>query len=384
MKIHEYQAKELFSQFDIPILPGRVAFNVEEALSIAGEFGLPVVIKAQVHVGGRGKAGGIKVAKTFQDVEVHSKNILSMEIKGLPVKKVLIAKAVDIREEYYLGLTLDRDARLIVFIFSTAGGIDIEEVAATSPEKITRVNIDPLFGVMDFQLKKLIYDSRVDNDKIKDILKIARKLYECYIAVDASLAEINPLAILTSGEVVALDAKLIIDDNALYRQPKLEQLREIGDDLDELEAEAQKLHLAYVHMPKDKRGSIGVMGNGAGLVMNTMDEVTRAGGMPNNFLDIGGTATPEVVEASLNHILKDEVVQGILINVFGGIVRCDIVAEGLLKAYERLPRKVPIVIRMTGTNEDLARELLEGTPLIYASSTEEGACKIVELVGRQN
>ncbi len=382
MKIHEYQAKELFARYGINVPPGRVAYSTNEALDIAQEIALPVVIKAQFHVGGRGKAGGIKIANTVDEVKSHAETILGMKIKGLSVEKVLVTKAFDILEEYYLGITLDRDARLLALIFSTAGGIDIEEVAEKTPEKITRVNVDPLVGLLDFQVKKLVYESGISTEKARQIADITRKLYECYIEVDGSLAEINPLAVVSTGEVLALDAKINIDDNALFRQPELEEMREIGADLDELEAEAQELHLAYVHMPEDRRGNIGVMGNGAGLVMATMDEVTRAGGKPNNFLDIGGTATSDVVEASLNHILKDDTVQGVFINVFGGIVRCDIVAEGLLKAYERLARKVPVVIRMTGTNEDIARQLLEGTPLTFAGSTEDGAKKIVELLGK--
>lgn len=381
MKIHEYQAKDLFARYGIPVPPGSVAYSSEEAVKIAQEIGYPVVVKAQVHVGGRGKAGGIKIASNEEELLAHSKSILSMSIKGLPVKKVLITKAFDIQEEYYLGITVDRDAQALAFIFSTAGGIDIEEVARTTPEKITRVNVDPLIGMSDFQLRKLLYDTGLEQTKVTQISKIAKSLYNCYISVDASLAEINPLAVVGSGEVLALDAKINIDDNALFRQAELEALREIGADLDELEAEAQELGLAYVHMPPDRRGKIGVMGNGAGLVMATMDEVTRAGGQPNNFLDIGGTATAEVVERALQHILKDETVEAVLINVFGGIVRCDIVAEGLLKAYERLPRKVPIVMRMTGTNEEIARKMLEGSPIIYANSTQQGAQKVAEIVG---
>ena len=382
MKLHEYQAKEIFANFGIPVLPGKVAFSADEVERISQEIGYPVVVKAQVHVGGRGKAGGIQIARNAVELRENALKILSMQIKGIPVKKVFVTQAVEIRDEYYLGITVDRQARKLVLMLCASGGVDIEEVAAVSPEKIAKVHIDPLVGLHDFQITKVIYGSQVDLSKAKEIREIIRNLYRCYMEVDASLAEINPLAVTIDGQVIALDAKLLIDDNALFRHSDLEQMREVGADLDELEEEAQDLGLAYVHMPADKRGPIGVMGNGAGLVMNTMDEVARAGGKPNNFLDIGGTATAEVVEKALLHILKDDMVKGVFINVFGGIVRCDVVAQGLIKAYERLERKVPIVLRITGTNEDIARQMLEETPLQYASTTTEGAVKIVELVGK--
>ena len=296
----------------------------------------------------------------------------------MTVQKVLVSQAVDIAQEYYLGLTMDRDARKLVLILSASGGVDIEEVAAKTPEKIAKVHIDPLIGLQEFQLKRAIFRSGVDVSKAKEIKGIIRKLFTCYLAIDASLAEINPLVVTKAGEVIALDAKINIDDNALYRQPELEKLLEVGADMDAIEAEAYHKGIAYVHL---SGGNIGVMGNGAGLVMTTMDVISRAGGKPNNFLDIGGAATTEVVENELMLILKDPDVKGIFLNVFGGIVRCDMVAEGILAAYERLPRKVPIVLRMTGTNEDKARKLLEGTPLIYEPNTEAGAKKIVELVG---
>lgn len=378
MNIHEYQAKEIFASYGIPVPLGKVAFTPDEAAVIAQELGGNVVVKAQVHVGGRGKAGGVKLAANPQDAREKASRILGMDIKGLKVQKVLVTQAVDIRDEYYLALTLDRDARKLVLILSASGGVDIEEVAEKTPEKIAKVLIDPLIGMQEFQLTQAVFRSGVDASKAKDIKAMIRKLYACYIAIDASLTEINPLVITKSGEVVALDAKINIDDNALYRQPELEKLMEIGADMDEIEAEARRKGIAYVHL---SGGNIGVMGNGAGLVMTTMDVVSRAGGRPNNFLDIGGAATPDVVEGELELILKDPDVEGIFINVFGGIVRCDTVAEGILKAYGKLQRKVPIVLRMTGTNEDKARQMLEGTPLVYEPNTEAGAKKIVEMVG---
>jgi succinyl-CoA synthetase beta subunit len=378
LKIHEYQAKDIFAKYGIPVPAGRVAFTPDEAASIAAELGGKAVVKAQVHVGGRGKAGGVKLAATPEDARDKASQIIGMDIKGLTVQKVLVSQAVDIGQEYYLGLTMDRDARKLVLILSASGGVDIEEVAAKTPELIAKVYIDPLIGLQEFQLKQAIFRSGVDVSKAKEIKDIIRKLFTCYLAIDASLAEINPLVVTKGGEVIALDAKINIDDNALYRQPELEKLLEVGADMDAIEAEAYHKGIAYVHL---SGGNIGVMGNGAGLVMTTMDVISRAGGKPNNFLDIGGAATTEVVEDELMLILKDPLVEGIFLNVFGGIVRCDMVAEGILNAYAKLPRKVPIVLRMTGTNEDKARKLLEGTPLIYEQNTEAGAKKIVELVG---
>jgi succinyl-CoA synthetase beta subunit len=378
VKIHEYQAKDVFASYGIPVPPGKVAFTPDEVEAIAREIGGKVVVKAQVHVGGRGKAGGIKLADDPADARAKAEQILGMNIKGLTVEKVLVTKAIDIRDEYYCGITLDRDARKLVLILSAAGGVDIEEVARETPEKIAKVHIDPLIGLYEYQITRAIFSSGVDASKAKQIRAIIKKLYACYLAIDSSLAEINPLVVTTGGEVIALDAKINIDDNALYRQAELEKLMEVGADMDELESEARHEDIAYVHLPG---GNVGVMGNGAGLVMTTMDVISRAGGRPNNFLDIGGAATSDVVEKELLLILKDDDVQGIFLNVFGGIVRCDMVAEGVLRAYEKMPRKVPVVLRMTGTNEDLARKMLEGTPLIYEPSTEAGAAKVVELVG---
>jgi succinyl-CoA synthetase beta subunit len=378
LKIHEYQAKNIFASYGIPVPAGRIAFSPDEAEAIAAELGGKAVVKAQVHVGGRGKAGGVKLAASPDDAREKASQILGMDIKGLTVQKVLVSQAVEIAQEYYLGLTMDRDARKLVLILSASGGVDIEDVAANTPEKIAKIHIDPLIGLQEFQLKQAIFRSGVDVSKAKEIKSIIRKLFTCYLAIDASLAEINPLVVTKGGEVIALDAKINIDDNALYRQPELEKLLEVGADMDAIEAEAYHKGIAYVHL---SGGNIGVMGNGAGLVMTTMDVISRAGGKPNNFLDIGGAATAEVVESELMLILKDPDVQGIFLNVFGGIVRCDMVAEGIFAAYEKLPRKVPIVLRMTGTNEDKARKLLEGTPLIYEANTEAGAKKIVELVG---
>jgi succinyl-CoA synthetase beta subunit len=380
VKIHEYQARELFSQFGIPMNSGEIARTADEAREIAGRFGKRVVVKAQVHAGGRGKAGGVKLADNASDAYDKAAAILGMEIKGLIVDRVLVADAVDIAQEYYLGLTVNRDDNMLVLILSAAGGVDIEEVAATTPEKITKINIDPTAGIRDFQIRQAIYNSGVDPAFAKQIAGLIRKLYDCCIAVDAELAEINPLVITTQGEVLAIDAKMNIDDNALFRRQDIAKWREVGSDMDEYEKLAQEAGLTYVHLPG---GNVGVCGNGAGLVMTTMDVVKKAGGSPNNFLDFGGSATQEGVEKGLIAILRDPDVKGIFINVFGGITRTDVVAKGIVEAYDTLPRRVPIVIRLTGTRDEIAKQILNesGKPLVFANSMWEGAQKIVELIG---
>ena len=379
MKIHEYQARELFAQFGIPTNAGEVARTPEEAKDIAQKIGKRVVVKAQVHVGGRGKAGGVKLAATPDEAFEKAKAILGMDIKGLTVDRVLVAEAVDIAQEYYLGLTVNRDENMVVLILSAAGGVDIEEVAATTPEKICKVNIDPTVGIQDFQIRQAIYGSGVDAKYSKQLVGLIRKLYNCYVGVDSELAEINPLVVTTQGEVLAIDAKINIDDNALFRREKIAAWREVGSDLDEYEKLAKEEGLTYVHLPG---GNIGVCGNGAGLVMTTMDVVKKAGGSPNNFLDFGGSATKEGVEKGLNAVLRDPDVKGILINVFGGITRTDVVAQGIVDVYDKLPRRVPIVIRLTGTREEIAKEILANCnkPLVFAQSMWEGAQKVVKLV----
>jgi succinyl-CoA synthetase beta subunit len=310
-----------------------------------------------------------------------AKAILGMDIKGLTVDRVLVAEAVDIAAEYYLGLTVNRDDNAIVLIMSAAGGVDIEEVAATTPEKISKVNIDPTSGIRDFQVRQVIYGSGVDTAYARKITDFVKKLYACYVAVDAELAEINPLVITKQGDVLAIDAKINIDDNGLFRHPDIAAWREVGSDLDQYEKLAKEEGLTYVHLPG---GNIGVCGNGAGLVMTTMDVVKKAGGSPNNFLDFGGSATKEGVMKGLNAILRDPDVKGILVNVFGGITRTDVVAQGIVDVYDTLPRQVPIVIRLTGTREEIAKDILAhcGKPLVFAASMWEGAQKIVELVGQ--
>lgn len=382
MKIHEYQARELLAKSGIPTNSGEIARTPEEAKAIAARIGRSVVIKAQVHAGGRGKAGGVKLAAGPDEAFEKASQILGMEIKGLTVDRVLVADAVDIGDEYYLGFTVARDEGAIVLILSAAGGIDIEEVAATTPEKIAKVFIDPTVGLQAYQIRQAVFTSGVDVSKIKEIGAIIRKLYDCYCASDAELAEINPLCVTKQGEVLAIDAKMTIDDNALYRHPELLAWREVGADMDEYEQQAREEGLTYVHLAG---GNVGICGNGAGLVMTTMDVVKRAGGTPNNFLDFGGSATQEGVEKGLIAILRDPDVQGIFVNVFGGITRTDVVARGIVESYDKLPRQVPIVIRLTGTNEEIAKQIFAdcGKPLVFAGSMWEGAQKIVELIGGQ-
>jgi succinyl-CoA synthetase beta subunit len=380
LKIHEYQARELLVKAGIPTNSGEVARTPVEARDIAARIGKRVVIKAQVHAGGRGKAGGVKLAENPEEAFEKASAILGMEIKGLIVDRVLVADAVDIAEEYYLGFTLNRDDAAIVMIFSAAGGIDIEEVAEHTPEKIAKINIDPTVGLQPFQVRQGIYRSGVDLKYTKELYAMVSKLYDVYIENDCELAEINPLCVTGDGQLLAIDAKVTIDDNALYRHPDFLQWREVGSDMDELDKLAKEEGLTYVHLPG---GNVGIAGNGAGLVMTTMDVVKRAGGTPNNFLDFGGSATQEGVEKGLNAILRDPDVQGIFINVFGGITRTDVVARGIVESYDKLPRQVPIVVRLTGTNEEQAREIFDASdkPLVFAPSMWEGAQKIVELIG---
>lgn len=382
MKIHEYQAREIMNGFGIPTNSGELARTPEEVKAIAERIGGMVVVKAQVHAGGRGKAGGVKLAKTPQEACDVAAKIIGMDIKGLTVDRVLVVDAVDIATEYYLGFTLNRDDKAVVLILSAAGGIDIEEVAASTPEKITKVNIDPSVGIQDFEIRQAIYHSGVDVSKARELTSFIRKLYECFMATDAEMAEINPLVITEQGQVLAIDAKMNFDDNALYRHKDILALREAGSELDEYEIKAMEDDLTYVHLPG---GNVGICGNGAGLVMTTMDVVKRAGGTPNNFLDFGGSATAEGVQKGITAVMRDPDVKGIFINVFGGITRTDLVAQGIVDVYDKLSRKVPIVIRLTGTHEERAREILDncGKPLVFVDSMWAGAQKIVELINAE-
>jgi len=380
MKVHEYQAKEVFAEFGIPITEGGVAFTPDEAEQITRELGKPVVVKAQVHIGGRGKAGGVKLANTPEEAREKADAILGMDIRGFTVKKVLVTEQVGIRDEYYCGITVDRDARMLVLILSASGGVDIEQVAAETPEKIAKIHIDPLVGLWPNQMRRAVFSSGVDTSKIKEISSIIHKLYKAFLARDCSLLEINPLVVTNDGQVLALDAKMDVDDNGLFRNKDLLKYREIGGDLDEYEAFAKENHVTYVHMPPDMRGPVGIAGNGAGLVMTTLDVVARAGLKPNNFCDIGGGGDVEHSIKCIETVMKDPDVKGFFLNVFGGITRCDIVAQALVDYADNFPAGCPVVIRLTGTNEDIAKQMLEETRYTFVSTMQEGAEKIVELI----
>jgi succinyl-CoA synthetase beta subunit len=375
MKIHEFQAKEIFARHGVPIPAGRVATTPEEAKAIAAEIGKTVVVKAQVHVGGRGKAGGIKLAKTPDEAFEAAGQILGMDIKGLTVEQVLVEVAADIKEEYYIGITTDRAARRNIVMVSASGGMDIEEVAATTPEKLARLHLDPALGLQDFQIRQLAYESQLPPAAAKGVGPFLKALYEVYSKYDCSLAEINPLILTGEGTLIAADAKIDIDDNALFRHKDLAVYQEAQEE-DPIEAEAHKRGLTYVRL----EGDIGIIGNGAGLVMTTLDVVQREGGRPANFLDIGGGAKAEVVRTAIDTVLLDKNVKGIFFNIFGGITRGDEVANGMLEALKTMNINVPIVVRLTGTRAAEGLALLEGSPLTPAATMQEGAQKIVELV----
>ncbi len=372
MKLHEYQSKQLFAQRGIPIPRGRVAMTAAQARDIAAELGGPVVIKAQVLVGGRGKAGGIKLAKTVHEAEEHAGQILAMTIKGLPVRKVLIDEASVIKSEIYLGVINDRAARRPVIMASMAGGMDIEQVAAETPEKIAREHINPFLGLRDYEARNLAASIGLPREHWKAFGQIAASLFQAYCDTDATLAEINPLVINAANQLAALDGKVIIDDNALFRHPDLAEMRDIDEEAP-AETEARKYGLSYVKLD----GEIGCMVNGAGLAMGTMDIISYFGGTPANFLDVGGGATADKVAAALRIILSDANVKAVLFNIFGGITRCDEVARGILKALHEVQTKVPMVVRLVGTNEEEGRRLLAEAHMITATSLADAAQKAV-------
>ncbi|OQX92166.1 MAG: succinate--CoA ligase subunit beta [candidate division Zixibacteria bacterium 4484_95] len=366
MKIHEYQAKEIFGKYGLPIPKGEVVTTPDEARNIAVRYEKPVMIKAQVHVGGRGKAGGIKYCKEPDDAFFAAQEILGMDIKGLIVKKVLVTEAVDIKSEAYVGVIVDRVTKRNVIMVSPAGGIDIEEVAAKTPEKIMKLGVDPLLGLLPYEALKLARFVYPDIKIARSAGGVIRKLYDAFVHSDASLAEINPLVLNNQDDLVALDAKINLDDSALFRHPDYENLRDL-DAEDPAEMEAKRNDLSYVKL----NGNIGCCVNGAGLAMATMDLVKHFGGEPANFLDIGGSSSPEKVLAAMKIILNDPNVVVILFNIFGGITRCDDVANGMVWAVEKLNPRVPIVVRLTGTNEDKAKKILEKLDLSATSSMED-------------
>lgn len=372
MKLHEYQSKQIFSRYGIPIPKGRVAATASEARHIAEELGGRVVVKSQVLVGGRGKAGGIKVAKDPVEAELLATQILSMEIKGLPVRKVLVDEAAAIDQEIYLGITNDRAAKKPVIMCSAAGGVEIEEVARTNPEKIIKVHVDPLLGIKDYQTRDIAAGIDLPRDYWKSFGEILKGLWQAYLDNDATLAEINPLIISKDKRLVALDGKMLIDDNALFRHPNLSEMRDTDEDAPS-EVEARKYGLTFIKLD----GNIGCMVNGAGLAMASMDILKFFGGEPANFLDIGGGAGAEKVAAAMRIILADPSVKAILFNIFGGITRCDEVARGILTAMDEVKPKVPMVVRLVGTNYEEGRALLANANMITAETLADAAQKAV-------
>ncbi|MGB2954353.1 MAG: ADP-forming succinate--CoA ligase subunit beta [Anaerolineales bacterium] len=368
MKLHEYYSKRRFAEYGIPIPKGEIAKTPQEAQGIAEELGGPVVVKSQVLVGGRGKAGGIKVARDPKEAYQHAEDILKLTIKGLPVRKVLVDQAVDIKNEIYLGITNDRSERKPVIMASAEGGVDIEEVAHKTPEKIIKCHIDPLMGLQGYQSRNLAAGIDLPRDHWRAFGKIAHGLWQAYIGSDATLAEINPLVVTGEGQLLAVDGKMVLDDNALFRHPDLEKYRDLDVDA-EAEIQAREYGLSYIKLG----GNIGCMVNGAGLAMTTMDIIKLFGGEPANFLDIGGGASSEKVAAALEIILSDSNVKAVLFNIFGGITRCDLVAMGILEALKDVKTEIPMIVRLVGTNAAEGRQLLKDASMDTADTLAEAA-----------
>ena len=375
MKLHEYQSKQIFARYGIPIPKGKVVSTAEDARTIATELGGPVVIKSQVLVGGRGKAGGIRVAKDARAAEDIATQIFAMEIKGLPVRKILVDEAANISKEIYLGITNDRAVRKPVMMASSAGGVEIEEVARTSPEKIIKEHIDPLLGLNDFQSRDIAIAIDLPKEHWKLFGQIAHGLWRAYQDCDATLAEINPLVITEDNRLLALDGKMLLDDNALFRHSDLSELRDLDIEAPS-EIEARKYGLSFIKLD----GNIGCMVNGAGLAMTTMDIIKLFGGEPANFLDIGGGAGSDKVAAAMRIILTDPNVKTVLLNIFGGITRCDEVARGILFALDEVKPQVPMVVRLVGTNAEEGRKLISDANMITADTLADAAQKAVNAV----
>ena len=387
MKIHEYQAKELFRSYQIPVPKGKAAFSVNEAIEAAPSVSAsgPWVVKAQIHAGGRGKGGGVKVAKTKEELSTYAQNIFGMQLvthqtgpEGKEVKRLLIEEGANIQAEYYLAATLDRGTSRIVIMASREGGMDIEEVAAKSPEKIYKEWVDPSIGLRDFQTRRLGIKMGFSGPAAKQFSDILKKVVRFFQDYDCEIAEINPLIITKEGNLVALDAKINFDNNALFRHPSLVELNDPNEE-DPNEARAKKFELSYISLD----GNIGCMVNGAGLAMATMDIIKLEGGNPANFLDVGGGATEERVREAFKIILQDEKVKAILVNIFGGIMKCDVIATGVVAAAKELQLKVPLVVRLEGTNVELGKKILSESPLkiITATGMKEAAQKVVAAAG---
>jgi succinyl-CoA synthetase beta subunit len=382
LDLFEYQGKELLRRFEVPVPEGRVARTADQAVDAARGLGGRVVVKAQVQVGGRGKAGGIKLAGTPEEAGQVANQILEMDIKGHKVRRVLVERAGDIKSEYYCSFLLDRSERKFLGMMSAKGGIDIEEVASTDPDAIARVHIDPLLGISDFHARELVFGARIDPVARKEAIALLPKLYRAFVELDASLVEVNPLVLMGEGRVVALDAKVSLDDSAAYRHPIYDELK-AAHEVPEQERLAKEKGLNFIKL----EGDIGIIGNGAGLVMSTLDVVKAAGGEPANFLDVGGGAGADVLSAGLEVITSNPDVKSVFVNIFGGITRCDLVSEGIIDALGRLNMEVPIVVRLDGTNAEQGRKMLADAPhpLLRTSDTMLGAAeKAVQLARGRN
>lgn len=375
MKIHEYQARQLFRQYAIPVPDDILCHTVSEVEQAARELNRMVVVKAQVLVGGRGKAGGVKLAKTVEDAVAAANKILGMDIKGYKVEKVLVADAVEIIKEYYVGLTIDRNTKSVLFMASAEGGVEIEEVAKENPDAIFKIPIDPDLGMTDFVARKIAFKLFDDMALVKQAVDIFKKLYKLFIENDASLVEVNPLVITDGGRLMAIDGKMNFDDNALYRQVEIEALNEPDED-EKKELAAKESGLTYIRLD----GNIGCMVNGAGLAMATMDVIKHFGGSPANFLDIGGSSSPQKVIDAMTLLLSDKNVKVIMINIFGGITRCDDVARGLVTALDQMKVDIPIVIRLSGTNAEEGLRIISEKNLPTVSSLSEAAQAAIKLV----
>ena len=382
MNVHEYQAKSLLKKFGVNVLDGDVAMNVEDAVAAAERLGGPVwVVKAQIHAGGRGKGGGVKVVKSLDDVKKEASNILGMQLvthqtgpEGQKVRRVYIEDGCDIAKELYCSVLLDRETSRVTFMVSSEGGVDIEDVAEKTPEKIHYVAIDPATGMQAFHARQLAYRLGLGKEVVKEAVKMFQALYKAYVELDATMLEINPLVITKDNKIVALDAKADFDDNALFRHSDIASLRDM-DEEDENERKAKDFDLAYVSLD----GNIGCMVNGAGLAMSTMDIIKLHGGEPANFLDVGGGATAEKVTAAFKIILSDPNVKGILVNIFGGIMKCDVIAEGIIAAAKEVDLSVPLIVRLEGTNVDKGKEILanSGLDIVPADNLGDAAAKVV-------
>jgi succinyl-CoA synthetase beta subunit len=384
MKIHEYQGKQLLAKYGVTVPRGEVVDSPDQARAVVERLGLPVVVKAQIHAGGRGKGGGVKLARTAEEAVEIARQMIGMKLvthqtgpEGREVRRLLIEEGLKIKQEFYLGIVLDRAISQLVFMASAAGGMDIEEVAAHEPEKILKEPIDPGVGLTAFQARKLAFGIGLPKEMVNKAVKFMTSLYRAYIDLDASLAEINPFLLTEDGELYALDVKLNFDDNAMFRHKEYEELRDLNEE-DPLEIEASKYDLNYIKLD----GNIGCMVNGAGLAMATMDIIKLAGGEPANFLDIGGGASQQRVENAFRILISDPKVRAVLINIFGGIVRTDMVATGVVEAARNLGVKVPVVVRLEGTNVERGREIIEQSGLGFttASSMKDAAEKVVALV----